>query len=70
MTLHGKRDGFTVDDFRQCAKAAFMKRGRAEAIIGEVREVVRRWLDYAEQARVLPEHRERIQATLRLEPFE
>ena len=68
-TLNGKRDGFVLDDFKACSKAASMKRGRAEAIIGEVREVVGRWRDYADEAGVLPEHRDRIQQTLRLAPF-
>lgn len=70
MTLNGKRDQFVLDDFKACASAASMKRGRAEAIIDEVHEVVRRWLDYAEEARVFPEHRDRIQKTLRLKSFE
>jgi len=61
MTLNGKRDGFTLDDFRACSKVASMKRGRAETIIEEVREVVQRWTDYADDAGVLPEHRDRIQ---------
>ena len=69
MTLNGKRDQFVLDDFKACANTASMKRGRAETIVGEVREVIRRWPDYAEEARVLPEHRDRIQKTLRLEPF-
>jgi len=69
MTLNGKRDHFVLDDFKACANVASMKRGRAETIMGEVREVIRRWLDYAEEARVFPEHRDRIQKTLRLEPF-
>lgn len=70
MSLNGKRDDFTLADFKQCAKTVSMKRGRAETIIGDVRAVVARWHDYAEEARVLPEHRDRIQRTLRLEPFE
>ena len=37
MTMNGKRDGFTLADFRACAKNAVMKRGRAEAIVEEVR---------------------------------
>ncbi|MCK4565288.1 MAG: type II toxin-antitoxin system HipA family toxin [Verrucomicrobia bacterium] len=67
MTLNGKRDGFTLEDFKSCANAASMKRGRAETIINEVREVVGRWQEYAEASRVAPDHRDRIQATLRLE---
>ena len=30
MTLNGKRDGFTLEDFEACAKASLMKRGRAK----------------------------------------
>ena len=36
MTLNGKRDGFTLEDFRACARSALMKRGRAETIVEEV----------------------------------
>jgi len=66
MTLNGKRDGFVLEDFKDCAKAASMKRGRAEAIIGEVTEVVSRWRDFADEVGVLPGQRDRIQETLRL----
>ena len=70
MTLNGKQDGFVLDDFEACAKNASMKRGRGGAIIDEVRNVVARWRNYADEARVFPEHRDKIQATLRLEPLE
>ncbi|HKL22991.1 MAG TPA: HipA domain-containing protein, partial [Tichowtungia sp.] len=70
MTLNGKQDGFVLDDFKACANAVSMKRGRAEAIIEEVREVIKRWRDYADEARVSPERRDKIQATLRLTPFD
>ena len=69
MTLGGKRDGFTLEDFRECARGASMKRGRAEAILAEVSAVVSRWRDYAEAVGVLPEQRDRIQETLRLGGF-
>lgn len=42
MSMHGKRDGFTLDDFRACAKSASMKRGRAETILREVTAIVAR----------------------------
>jgi serine/threonine-protein kinase HipA len=67
MTLNGKRDGFTLDDFRACAQNASMKRGRAETIVAEVQGVVARWLDYADEARVNPAQRDKIQAALRVE---
>jgi serine/threonine-protein kinase HipA len=69
MTLNGKRDDFTMDDFKACAKAASMKRGRAETIINEVRETVSRWKDYAEEAGVPVAVRDQIQRTLRLKGF-
>ena len=44
-----------------------MKRGRAETIGVEVRAVVARWRDYADEARVNPAQRDRIQTALRVE---
>lgn len=69
MTLNGKGDDFVLDDFKACAKAASMKRGRTETIIEEVRTVVARWREYADEAGVNPEQREKIQRTLRLDPL-
>ncbi len=69
MTLNGKRDDFVLDDFRACASAASMKRGRAEAIVKEVRQTVSHWRDYADEAGVQTTIREQIQQTLRLEAF-
>jgi serine/threonine-protein kinase HipA len=67
MTLNGKRDDFTLEDFRTCAEAASMKRGRAEAMIDEVRRVVSRWPDYADAAGVSADWRDKIGRTLRLQ---
>jgi len=69
MTLNGKRNNFTLDDFRTCARSASMKRGRAEAIIDEVRAVVSHWRDYADEVGVNSEQRDKIQNVLRLVPF-
>jgi serine/threonine-protein kinase HipA len=69
MTLNGKREDFSMDDFNACARATSMKRGRAAAIVGEVQDVVSRWKDYAEAAGVPDGWREKIQATLRLKGF-
>lgn len=52
MTLNGKRDGFTRADLRAVAKAASMKRGRADAILDEVLAVVARWAEFASAAGV------------------
>lgn len=69
MTLNGKRDEFVMADFEACARAASMKRGRAKAIVSEVREVVSRWNDYADDVGVLPPLRDKIQNALRLTPI-
>ena len=66
MTMNGKCDGFTLDDFQVCARAASLKRGRPEAIIDEVREVVSGWEAYADDAGVSPSWRVEIQGALRL----
>ena len=52
MTLNGKRDGFTADDFRSLAKTASMTRGRDKAILAEVDRAVARWPEFADQAAV------------------
>ncbi len=69
MSLNGKRDNFTLDDFRACAKTASMKRGRAEKIIHQVREAVSQWKNYANETGVTPSQRNQIQRTLRLNNF-
>ncbi len=66
MMLNGKRDNFTQADFKACAKMAAMKRGRAEAIIREVQQVVSNWQVYAEDAGVPPVWQAQIQNALRL----
>ena len=66
MTLNGKRDGFVQNDFEACAKAAVMKRGRAATIIEEVRAAVQCWPDFAAEARLADDWREKIQKTHRM----
>ena len=67
MTMNGKREGFTLEDFRECAKGASMKRGRSESIIREVTEAVRRWPEFAARAEVMPGWVQTIQQNLRLD---
>jgi serine/threonine-protein kinase HipA len=52
MTINGKRDGFTRSDFDACARTAGLKRGRAPSIVDEVIEAVKRWPEFAAQARI------------------
>lgn len=66
MTINGKRDKFTLEDMKACARTASMKRGREKKIIDEVKNAVSRWKNYANDAGVGPKQRDRIQSTLRL----
>lgn len=67
MTMNGKRDGFTLEDFRECGRAVGLKRGRAEAILGQVCEAVSRWPAFAAQAGVAEQWMEQIRGQLRLD---
>jgi serine/threonine-protein kinase HipA len=69
MTMNGKRGDFTLEDFKACGRHATMKRGRAQAILDQVRAVVTRWQDYADESRVYPGQRDSIHAALRLAPL-
>ena len=55
MSLNGKRDDFTIEDFKACAKNASLKRGRAEEIVWQVREAVLQWKNFADKSGVPPE---------------
>lgn len=56
MSVNGKRDSFTLDDFVQCAKNASLKRDRYKAILTEVQDVVAHRPEFAKKAEV-PEKR-------------
>lgn len=68
MSLNGKRDGFTVEDFREVGRTASMKRGRAEQILVEVIAAVESWpevaatvgIDELRIARITRSHRLRL----------
>jgi serine/threonine-protein kinase HipA len=67
MSMNGKRDGFTLEDFKACGRAAALRRGRAEAILDQVRAAVVRWPEFAEIAGVAPVQAQQIESSLRLE---
>jgi serine/threonine-protein kinase HipA len=70
MSLNGKRDDFTLEDFVACEKALAMKRGRGREILGEVSDAVRQWPKFAAlsgtpeatAARIADTHRTDIQS--------
>ena len=66
MTLNGKRDGFTLEDFRSCARGALMTRGRAETILEEVRAAITRWPEFAAEAGISAPWTDQIRAAHRL----
>jgi len=66
MTLNGRRDAFSIADFEACAQSAVMKRGRARTIIEEVLTAVKGWPEFADQARLGEEWRDKIRKTHRL----
>ncbi len=52
MSVNGRREGITPDDLRALAATATMKRGRADAILDQVRSAVMRWREFADAAGV------------------
>jgi serine/threonine-protein kinase HipA len=69
MTMNGKRDHFTMEDFNACARTASMKRGRAAKIVADVQATVSKWKTFAEKAGVPDVVRDKIQRTLNLKPY-
>jgi serine/threonine-protein kinase HipA len=66
MTINGKADNFTVEDFRACARVAGLKRNRDIEILQEVVAVVQNWPSYADQVGLAAGLRDQIASTLRL----
>jgi serine/threonine-protein kinase HipA len=66
MTLNGKKDGFTMEDFKACSETVSLKRGRAESIINDVRKAVVKWSEFAAKASVADIWRKEIKKNLRL----
>jgi serine/threonine-protein kinase HipA len=66
MTLNGKREDFTLEDFKACGRTLSLKRGRAETLLQEVVDTVSQWPDYADEARVPAGMRDQIGINLRL----
>ena len=69
MTMNGKREGFTLEDFKQCARVALMKRGQEKLIISEVLDVVSNWRDYAKKADIPTKTIDKVYGVMRLDGF-
>ncbi|MET0028811.1 MAG: HipA domain-containing protein [Candidatus Thiodiazotropha sp.] len=70
MTLNGKREDFSVEDFKACGRTLSLKRARAEQLLREVVEPVARWNDYADEVGVPAVMRDEIANNLRLEGWQ
>lgn len=66
MSLNGKVDGFTVEDLREVAELAGLKRGMAARILTEVTEAVATWPQRAAEAGLDEDRIERISRAHRL----
>ncbi len=65
MSVNGKRDRFMREDLLILAKAADIKKARAEQMVHRVIEAVRRWTDFAEEAGVTGAQIKKIKASQR-----
>ena len=69
MTMNGKRENFTLEDFKSCANVALMKRGQEKLIITEILDVVSNGREYAKDAGIPKQTIEKVYRALRLDGF-
>ena len=65
LTFNGKRDDFTLDDFKSVARFAGLKQGRYKKILAEVQAAVARWSKLAKQNEVNPAYVRQIKTAQR-----
>ncbi len=66
MTINGKADDFSREDFKAVARVAGLKRGTADEVLAAVMQTVREWPRYADSAGVPAPQRDGITQNLRL----
>ena len=64
MSVNGKRDGITDEDFLEAAKAAGVKPKKVKAIVDRVRDAIRNWPTFAAEAEVRDEFVDTIKGVL------
>lgn len=69
MSLSGKRDNFTLEDFMAAGRVAGLTNRRARVLIEDVVEAARHWTGFADEAGVHPPSIADIQANFRLNLF-
>jgi serine/threonine-protein kinase HipA len=65
MTINGKRDGFNLDDFKECADSVSLNRSRALEIIEQVSKAISKWPEHASSVGVDDERIKLINKALR-----
>ncbi len=65
MSMNGKRDNFTIEDFVACGKKALLRRARVLEVLDEVMTAVRKWKAFADEAGVPADKFSAIQKTHR-----
>ncbi|MBL4819445.1 MAG: type II toxin-antitoxin system HipA family toxin [Gammaproteobacteria bacterium] len=63
MTLNGKRENYTLADFRECAANASMKKSRVIEIVKQVQDAVKKWKGFSSDAGVSKERERQIANT-------
>lgn len=66
MSMQGKRDHFTLEDFKECGKRVHLVRGRAQAIVEEISDAVQTWKQIAHEVGIEEETTEYIYKQFRL----
>lgn len=56
LTFNGKRDNFTIDDFKSVAKFAGLKQGRYKKILSDVQNAIGQWSKQAKKNEVQPSY--------------
>jgi serine/threonine-protein kinase HipA len=67
MSINGKRDNFTMADFRRVAEMVSMKRGKTIDLVDEVTEAVAGWAKLSKEAGIAEERIAQIERTHLLE---
>jgi len=67
MSMNGKRDGFTRDDFLACGRTVSLSAARVKAILADVHAALADWPAVAAAAGVDPAWRSQVEASLRLD---
>ena len=67
MSMNGKRNHFTLEDFKVVARVAGMKRGRDKAILQEVQDAVSMWDRFASETGIEKNLQDKIAGSFRLD---